>query len=322
MRSWVLIALLACAGPAGASTPPKGKAAGLAIRATFEESAEPLTTEAIWATAPDEINAHRRRWILERRTQLSGVEAKVRAAAAARAPGAFGVRAASLDSIAVGRIRGPGPWYRPIEEFPCSARPAPGFGTAEGAREAAREASRIWKAELEAQAPALEILLARISEPAPEAALARADRVFREWLATVEAAWRGQASEGPRRKEWELYVKASARAHACENPERRPLPRWEEMMEPPAGPLPERPLVRAPARRWDGPFSVRVTVHVGGKRVSGNFLVDSASPFSLISPAFLEDQGVHRIFQALPGDAPPKGEVERGTEVGPAASDR
>ena len=59
-------------------------------------------------------------------------------------------------------------------------------------------------------------------------------------------------------------------------------------------------LVRAPARRWNGLFSVRLNVLIGLKRLSGQFLVDSGAGKSVISPKWLESQGVLPVLVQSP----------------------
>src|SRR5690606_1059192 len=76
--------------------------------------------------------------------------------------------------------------------------------------------------------------------------------------------------------------------------------RWEDVMDP----LPRKPgtevLVRIPARRMNGIFAVRGTVEVGGLRLNGQFLIDTSSPLSMISPSWLEEQGMNpRVLEAF-----------------------
>lgn len=51
-------------------------------------------------------------------------------------------------------------------------------------------------------------------------------------------------------------------------------------------------LARAPVRRWDGLFTVRLNVTIGNKTLNGRFLVDPKFPASIMSPVWLESQGI------------------------------
>jgi hypothetical protein len=64
-------------------------------------------------------------------------------------------------------------------------------------------------------------------------------------------------------------------------------------------------LARAPARRWGGLFSVRLSLDAGSKPITGQFLVDSGAAQSVISPSWLEGQGVRPALIEVPR-APPR----------------
>jgi hypothetical protein len=87
-----------------------------------------------------------------------------------------------------------------------------------------------------------------------------------------------------------------------------PVP-WEQMMEPPAtgelgragsGADEIKLLARAPAKTWDGLFSVRLNITVGARKLNGKFLIDSGSGTSIISPDFLANQGILPAWISVP----------------------
>lgn len=53
-----------------------------------------------------------------------------------------------------------------------------------------------------------------------------------------------------------------------------------------------RPLARVPLKRWDRQVTARVQLWQGGKALNGQFLVDPTAPQSIVSPAWLEGQGL------------------------------
>ena len=63
---------------------------------------EPLNTEKIWSLDPSQKNPHRTRWILQRRSELMGLESF------AKKEGQFGVRAKGIQTAVRGYVRGPG----------------------------------------------------------------------------------------------------------------------------------------------------------------------------------------------------------------------
>ena len=62
-------------------------------------------------------------------------------------------------------------------------------------------------------------------------------------------------------------------------------------------------LARAPVKIWDGLFSIRVGITIAGRKLDGRFLIDSGTGTSVVSPEFLEGQGILSAWIEVP-DAP------------------
>lgn len=276
--------------PFSVAAAPQAEPMSLKLTLDYRFSEEPLTTEKIWKLDPAEVNPHRQRWVLQRQVELHGLEA------VEISKDLFGVKVESLSSNSTAFIRGDGPWYRPIGQFPC-ARQAPSdrFATREATREAAETAARLWDRTLRQEKPALELALSRVKANSSPIALKYALQVFDEWYRKVQAGWRAKAKSEALKASWLRDGRLAAAAKVCPAAKNQPdvaLPRWESMMEPLVGASAQKFLVRAPARRWNGVFSVRLDIEVADQRLNGQFLIDTSARHSLISPDWLEALGI------------------------------
>ncbi len=289
----------------------------LELQADFKRVSPVLTTEKVRTLDPGEVNPHLQRGVVNRRVELMGLKAD------SLENSMWGVSATGIQSVAQGYLRGAGPWYRPLSEFSCEVQPNAGFGTAEGTEIAVSTAGVLWGDFLKENKAKLEILLSRVKGPSEGIALDRAEGVFRQWLRDVERQWRILAKRQARKKEWAFYWAEAKTAGLCKDKKERPVEaiRWSRMMEPlkadspetgPASPRITDLLARAPARLWNGLFSVRVSVEVGGKVLNGRFLIDSGVETSLISPSWLMGQGVYQSLTIMPG-LPPERVIHHGT---------
>jgi len=281
----------------------------LTLRATYIAMPDPLTTEKIWLLDPDEVNPHRQRWLLTRHVDLKGLEAYP------LADGQYGVRATTLEATSQGYVRPEGPWYRPMTEFRCDPEPREDFATEAGVRKAVASAAASWQDLLKIQKTPLELVLARVTGSTPESAIARGERVFRAWLREMDQKWRVAGMRDALISEWRHYLETASAQKVC-SPSKRPAgggttPKaWAAMMEPPpyapsVAEDPIRILARAPSRRWNGLFSVRMDVAIAGKTLNGRFLLDTGAGESTISPVWLEAQGMPVVLVEIPG-APPQ----------------
>jgi hypothetical protein len=307
--------------------------ADLGFRGSYKSVADALTTEKAWALDRAEPNPHRQRWLLGRKVELKELmprELKIQGSLM------FGVTTAGLEAESTAYFRGEGPWYRPLREFPCEAEPASWFATEEGSRIAAALAAKSWDRMLEQQRLPLFTELKRLIAPTPGAALEKARLLFEGWRSRVDAAWRLAGKLEARKAEWKSYEQLAREQGICggkkvsgKKPKagknagkageyddeyvptarRRAIP-WEMMMEPPAtgasgragaGADESKLLARAPAKTWDGLFSVRLNLTIGARKLNGTFLIDSGSGTSIISPDFLNGQGILPAWIAVPG---------------------
>lgn len=262
---------------------------------------EPLTTSMIWKLDPGELHPHRSRWALERKVELLNL--KTRKIRAQKDVGErVGVEASALVASSRYFVRGLGPWYFPLVNFSCGTVPDSFFATLDGTKVAADAAAREWERLLKEAKNPLALQLSRVSEQDPAQALRRGNDIFQGWLADLEAKWRREGRKQARAMEWQHYLGEATQGGICEKPAPA-LRLWSEMMEPaPATPISVRRLVaRSPARRWDGHYSIRMRIKMGGNNLEGQFLVDPLAPHSLISPTFLKGQGILPIWAEVPG---------------------
>lgn len=274
----------------------------LELVSDYRFSAEPVGTEKIAELDPEIRNPHRSRWVAQRKIQLRGLEAVRLPPSAGRK--LYGVKAGTIESHVIGFKRGHGPWYRPMEEFTCtkeSEGAGERFATAEGTSVALESAERAWKELLKKEKFSLSLVLSKVRAASPELALKRGLLEYENWLHFLEAEWHSKGYVYARTLEWKLYRDRAAESGLCgKKGSRPPVPEWSQMMEPVAEIPPAKPLARAPARRWNGLFSVRLNVEVGAERLNGQFLIDSSARASTISPDWLEGQGILKAWIEAP----------------------
>jgi hypothetical protein len=277
----------------------------IVVQAEFKMSEIPLTTEKIWKIDPFQINPHRQRWLDSRQSQLVGLKASL------RGHGKYAVSVSQIQSLIQGYVRGSGPWFQPYEYFSCEPDPDAWFATQEGAKKAAEKASEIWIALLKEKEVQLRILLSRISADTEQIALGHADDIFKKWIQEVDQEWRKTSPALSRKEEWNYYLdESSSRGYCTENMKNQRQDQtqekaqwkgwsWESLMEPAhSGAVSSEPklLARAPVRLWNGLYSIRADVKVAGKTLNGRFLIDSGATHSVLSPTWLENQGIHPIW--------------------------
>jgi hypothetical protein len=277
----------------------------LSVVTDFRFAKDPLTTDRIGTLDPTEPNPHRQRWVLERHVELKGLRPET------RAEGRHGVRIEGVESLAKGWTRGPGPWYRPLADFGCAARPDPYFATVEGTRMAAEAGAKRWDELLRQSRDQLRILLSRVVAATPGLALLDANQALADWVATLDRQWRAESLSAVRAEEWKTYLASAKEKGLCPGQgKKKAALSWRDVMEPPPAPLAPgtgttQILARAPARRWNGMYSVRVTVRVGATRsLSGQFLVDTSAPRTIFDPDWLKGQGVLPTWLEIPRAAP------------------
>jgi hypothetical protein len=127
-------------------------------------------------------------------------------------------------------------------------------------------------------------------------------------LKHVDQNWKAKVSSEGRAKEWEYYLQSAKSSDLCKTQKKvvHPQPLWKSLMAPLNGPTPNptQILARAPVRLWNGLFSVRLSVTVGDKVLNGRFLIDSSVRTSMLSPSWLESQGILPALVLVPGVPP------------------
>jgi hypothetical protein len=274
----------------------------LGIQSSYQLSKDLLTTDLAWELDPLHLNPHLQRWALSRNTKLIGLHTVL------RPKDQFGVDADGISTVVKGYVRQPGNWYRSLAEFDCSQEPNSWFATQNGSQIAAAQAADIWSNLLKQKKIKLSLLFERVKEESEDLALERAQEIFKNWLQETEAEWRLTVQQKARKEEWKTYLAEAKQEKICPRKGSKNLvtPSWSSMMEAVrTEPVSmDRILARAPARLWNGLFSVRLNVRVGEKVLNGRFLIDSGAGQSLISPSWLEGQGIDPAWVVIPGSYP------------------
>jgi hypothetical protein len=269
-----------------------------------------LTTAGLRRVDPNELNPHRRNWAVERKVGLKGLSAR------ALADGRYTAQVGAIETEAAFHVRGEGPWYQPMPDFVCSGiKKHPWFSTEAGSAKAAEAAAQFWVDTLAREKLKLAQRLARVNAATGVQAMAKAAQVYQAWLEQAEAHWRQGVYDRARKAELAYYRQEAARLRiACQKAETLPE-KIRERMEPVSDAPNRKFLVRAPSRRWNGAYSVRLSLEVGDKTLNGAFLIDSTAPRSIVSPTWLHDQGIPEAYVEVP-DASVERAVHAGNPTG------
>jgi hypothetical protein len=282
------------------------------FRMNFTLSREPLTTEGIWKLDPGELNPHHRRWVLKRDVYLAGLET-------VQTGDSYSIRGGEIVGDTVAYVRPAGSYFSSINSFPCSEKEADWFGTEEGSHFAADIAAKEWEHFLGDEKFKLELKLRNIHSEFPEVALKNARVIFTGWLADLDSEWRARGLKKVRDEEWARYQRDAKEDGVCSNKKLKNVsePNWQSVMGPVSGPEHlGNVLAIAPARRWGGLFSVRVTLKVAEKDLVGKFLIDSGAATSVISPVFLAAQGIKPDWIEVPQTMPKRVYWSGGSGIG------
>lgn len=279
-----------CVG--GVAAPILGRASAraeeLEISTLRRFDTEPVTTERIFELDPTQLNPHRRRWVLNRRVELEGLQVSP------LPNGQFGVRARGVRSLTLSYIRKGGGAFQPMSAFPCTQTPDESFATEAGARRAAEAAATVWDETLRSQRAELSMRLSRVRADDSITALKVGRSLFRQWLREIEDEWREKGYARAAQEEWKSYRDAARLEGICAKKVGQPLVQpasWEKRMEPPAETFDGAPLARAPARRWNGAYSVRLSAVVDHAQLNGQAILDFSAQKSIVSPIWIQGQG-------------------------------
>ncbi|MFL5815865.1 MAG: hypothetical protein ACJ763_20015 [Bdellovibrionia bacterium] len=294
----------------------------VSLQTTTETSSEPLTIEKIASLDPAQPNPQLRRWIVSRKINIPDWAGR-------KLPGGLiGVQGGAISGNSTIYLKGPGPWYDTLAQFPCSEKaPDPVFATAEGSRAEAQAAAKLWDEMLSAGKFKLSLLLSKVAAVNERSARSKADRVFQEWVSRLDHEWRARVASEVIPHQWKQdrkhaeqagYCSASAhakKAKASSKPTSSET--WMAQETPAAVATPTGlPLARAPSRRWQGWFAVRMDVGVSENSVLGQMLIDPATPRSILSPDWLKSQGMPPEWLQIPEAQPERVKIAAGAEAG------
>ncbi|MBI2711307.1 MAG: hypothetical protein HYX41_00385 [Bdellovibrio sp.] len=295
-----ILAFQSLMGLAGTTLPE------ISIRSDYHLEDEPLTTDLIGKLDPAQINPQRMNWLLTRMTQISGLEVTK------KDDGRYGVRVQGLLVTTRGYLRPDGIRFKRIEEFRCGADTHfgadPVFSTFEGNKNTLLFANDEWLRLLDEKRTLLAVTLAHLGHATEAGARDLGQRVFNRWLAGVEQDWRFKSIPMARAKEWKEYTQEASQKKICPRSVKKKLSedvsKIESLseLEPLVGEPPKvtQILARVPARLWNGYFSVRMDIVLGDRALNGRFLIDPGAPQSVISPVWLENQGVYTAWVSAP----------------------
>ena len=281
---------------------PAAQDEGLSIRSDFRVEDQPLTTDLLVTLDPVQVNPQRMNWFLHRTTQLSGVTTTK------KKNEKFGVSAQGLLVTTRGYLRAEGLRFKRIEDFLCGSdtkfSASPAFSTYEGNKLSLNLANEEWSKLLKEESTKLVWQLSRLESPTDAGVRELAERVFTRWLGGVDQSWRYEKMDWVRSKEWKGYAQEATQKKICPLKKGLKVPKPESLseMEPLQGEPPKitQILARVPVRLWNGHFSVRVDFVLGDRALNGRFLIDPGAPVSVISPVWLENQGVYSAWVEAP----------------------
>lgn len=297
----------------------------LPLQSNTETSAEPLTTDLIAKLDPAQPNPHLRRWVVSRSISLPDWEDR-------KLPeGLVGVKGGVINGASTIYLRPAGPWYDTLAQFPCSEQTFdPVFATADGARAEAEAAAKLWDEMLSSQKFKLGLLISKVAAVNEKSAKSKADRVFQEWVSRLDHEWRARVASEVLPRQWKRERKLAEQAGYCLKTPKSPKSKKAKVSLPPTSPevwiaqsasapvegQTEFPLARAPSRRWQGFFAVRMDVGVSDNSVLGQMLIDPATPRSILSPDWLRSQGMPPEWILIPEAQPERVRIEAGAEAG------
>lgn len=268
------------------------------LQSTVTDST-PLVTDRVLDFDPEILNPHRTRIAFKRTIQINGLTAVPHPAGSG-----FTVSVVGLDSHVMIGIRSPeSPLFSPIEEFPCSPLPDDRFATYEQTSLRAPKKADRWHTIVKQALPRIELALQSIREPVESMAIARAHIIIHSWMKKLQIEWTEWERTDSRADEWKVYQAAAAKlTEPCKYKKRGFRP-WTEIMDPvPENPTRTEPLARSPARRvGQGEWTLRINAQAIGIKINGQFLLDPEASMSIVSPDWLDSQGVEEFLLEDPG---------------------
>ena len=273
------------------------------VRSTFALGMDDLETEQVWKFDPRLKNPHRRRWALDRKVKFE--DFRILRKLKGKTP-SYSISLRGLEMATVLYLRphsSESKWFAPLSKFPCGSHGDENwFSTYEGSKKAGEAAAKVWEKLVTERKSQLELGLSQIQSRSSERADLAGRLVYLKWLKSTEDQWRQRVLLESRPREWKQYTAQVQKMGICKK-QRTPAstPPWEEIMESPQGKVAKAPLSRLPVKLLNGIFTVRAAIEVGSVELNGRFILDPSAPKSLISPTFLQNQGVNPEWVTLPG---------------------
>ena len=270
--------------------------AELQLTERIQEATTSLTTDQVLDEDIRTHNPHRVRYVVHRELKLAPIQAVPLSKDASHAKEqSYGVAVGSLENSVSLLLRPLGSsLYRSMEFFPCTDQPDARFATEDETRAEAAKWVQVWQKKVKGAVFSLESGLMKIREPSEALAVAKAQLVLENWEKTLRAEFDAEVQNDARKSEWKIYKQRAASMGLCKSGiAKESLPAWKDMMEPPSEIVATAPLVRSPARRAShGDWVLRVNASAAGIKINGQFLIDLSSSSSLLSPGWLESQGL------------------------------
>jgi hypothetical protein len=316
----LVLAILSLTSTANAAALPKHFE--LSLQTSIETSPEPLTTDKIAILDPAQPNPQLRRWVVSRKINIPDWTGRKLSG------GLMGVQGGAISGTSTIYLKAPGPWYDTLAQFPCSEKnPDPVFATADGSRAEAQAAAKLWDEMLSSGKFKLSLLLSKVAAVNERSARSKADRIFQEWVSRLDHEWRARVASEVIPHQWKLDRKNAEQAGFClgsahskkAKPSSKPTSpdAWLSQETSVAVATPgTMPLARAPSRRWQGWFAVRMDVGVSENNVLGQMLIDPATPRSILSPDWLKSQGMPPEWILVPEAQPERVKIAAGAEAG------
>jgi len=255
----------------------------------YSDSKESLSTKKIWQLHPGLLNSHRKRWAVKTElfpSQLIATE---------NDGNGFKTYSPTVESIILrteGLFRsGPG-WYSNPYPTNCTPGELEYVISKDEVQSIAKKASKNLHQIVLDNLPTLKILMGRQVSRQPDLAEKQGRSVFDTWKKEVLSQW----MSGFDLLDQKISTIRSKQPR-CKGFNQNSRTDFRKTIEMPSDKKVRREIVDAPAIVFDGFYTLRVSVDVGGKRLNGRFLVDPSLSQTVISPTFLKEMGIKGLIQ-------------------------
>ncbi len=242
--------------PAFAQAIEMNKTPEMVVQAVAQDQGREFVLEQVWEIDPGELNPARAHWLIKREVSVLNLRPRV-----VEGPGGnnrFGVEAAGVSSQGIIYLRTD--------------------STCEGRQAAASQGWTLWSDLLKRRIYILSLMLKKVEGIVAETVMDRGRRVYLRWLEETENEWRAEIAK----------LACSSSVARAVTPSTIVKPTEPEVLPP--------VLARAPVRIWNGLYVIRAELVISGKGRLGQFLLDTSTPRTLVSPSWLALQGVSPVI--------------------------